>query len=542
MDVIPNDPRIAYGMDRLVMRAGRLFGWGWAVHFESRVLKVELCLGEGRDAQCLSASYGLMRDDVAKAFPAVPHAGMSGFVVTGYATRLPAGKPSLRVHLEDGSRLTLAAGDLLEFGSEHRRRLKSLAWLSRSVWRRLRRFDLKGIVARARAQGLMAPTLDEERALPGLLSQLGGMAELFVILDHNMGGGANQFRERLVDEKVAAGVPVVLCTYILPTLDYRLHVRLPGRDEAVFRVSSFLALEALIDCVPAVEVFLNSPVSFDDPLLLAQWLGQLRQGRNGVRLTVTVHDYFMVCPSFVLLDADGHYCGIPAIERCAACIARHQASYVILSPPTRIPVWRGSWARCLDAADEVRCFSDSTRTLLQRAYPDLDPRRVSVVPHRVDFIPERLPRINHDAPLALGIIGQISVQKGAGMVADMIGLIEKRGVPIRVVVIGTLDATVHSERLTVTGPYRRDDLVGLIEQFGLNLFLFPSICPETFSYTTEEMIRLDLPVVAFDLGAPADRLRGYRKGRICAGVSAEDALASVLEFHRELQSCHPSAA
>lgn len=542
MDLIPNDARIAYGVDRLVMRSGRLFGWGWAVHSELQVLKVELCLGEGRDAQRLAANYGLMRDDVAKAFPDIPHAGMSGFVVSGYAARLPAGKPSLLVHLEDGSTLALAAGPLLEFSSGHGRRLKSLAWLSRSVWRRLRRFDLKGIVARARAQRFVAPTLDEERGLPELRSHLGGAAELFVILDHNMGGGANHFRQRLIDQKIAAGIPVVLCTYVLPALDYRLHVWLPGRDEAVFSASSFFTLEPLIECVPAVEVFLNSPVSFDDPLLLAQWLGQLRQGRKGVRLTVTVHDFFMVCPSFVLLDADGHYCGIPAIERCAECIARHQASYVILSPPTRIPDWRASWARCLDAADEIRCFSDSTRRLLQRAYPDLDQRRLSVVPHQLDFTPERLPRIDHHAPLALGIMGQISVQKGAGIVAEMIGLIETRSLPIRVVVIGTLDATVRSKRLTVTGPYRREDLVDLIEESGLNMFLFPSICPETFSYVTEEMMRLDLPVVAFDLGAPADRLRGYRKGRICAEVSAERALESVLEFHRELRSCPPSAA
>lgn len=532
MKVTSSDAGIRYGVDRLVMRAGRLFGWGWAVHADSVVKRLELRLGESPDAQCLPSNYGLMRDDVAKAYPALSHAGMSGFVVTGYIERIPSGVPSLLVHLEEGHTLVLPIGNVLESDDQPSRRIRSLKWMLGSVWRRLCRLDFRGIAERARAQNYLAPTLEDELALSTLLQHLGDVAEMFVIIDHNMGGGANHHRQLQIEENIAAGIPVVLCTYILPTLDYRFHVWLPGQRESVFRASSFLVMEALVDRVPAVEVFLNSPVSFDDPLLLAEWLGQLRQGRRNIRLTLTVHDYFMACPSFVLLDADQRYCGVPELEQCATCIARHHGSYIALSPPTSIPAWRASWARCLNAADEIRCFSESTRKLLLRAYPDLDRQRLSVVPHRVDYAPVRLPCIDQSAPLAIGVVGQISVQKGAGIVADLIGLIDRKGLPIRVVVIGTLDVVVQSDHLTVTGTYRRDDLVDLIEKFQLNMFLFPSICPETFSYVTEEMIKLDLPIVAFDLGAPADRLRGYRNGRICSEVSAECALTTLIEFHR----------
>jgi hypothetical protein len=86
----------------------------------------------------------------------------------------------------------------------------------------------------------------------------------------------------------------------------------------------------------------------------------------------------------------------------------------------------------------------------------------------------------------------------------------------------------------VTGTYRQEDLVDLIEGNGINMCFFPSICPETFSYVTEEMIRLDLPIVAFDLGAPGERLRGYGKARLCSEVSATAALARLIAFHGEL--------
>ena len=100
--------------------------------------------------------------------------------------------------------------------------------------------------------------------------------------------------------------------------------------------------------------------------------------------------------------------------------------------------------------------------------------------------------------------------------------------------IGTLDLALKSARLRVTGPYRHEDLVDLIEANGINMFFFPSICPETFSYVTEEMIRLGVPIVAFDLGAPGERLRSYGNARLCGEVSARAALATLVAFHREL--------
>jgi hypothetical protein len=42
------------------------------------------------------------------------------------------------------------------------------------------------------------------------------------------------------------------------------------------------------------------------------------------------------------------------------------------------------------------------------------------------------------------------------------------------------------------------------------------------------------PIVAFDLGAPAERLRDYPLGRLCAEVSARAALDTLSTFHDEL--------
>jgi glycosyltransferase involved in cell wall biosynthesis len=124
----------------------------------------------------------------------------------------------------------------------------------------------------------------------------------------------------------------------------------------------------------------------------------------------------------------------------------------------------------------------------------------------------------------------------------MLARIDRDHLDIRVVVIGEVDIGLASERLKVTGVYRRDDLVDLIEAHGVNLLFFPSICPETFSYVTEEMILLGLPVVAFDLGAPGERLKSYGKSRLCSEVSARSALAALVDFHEQLAANEVSVA
>ena len=87
-------------------------------------------------------------------------------------------------------------------------------------------------------------------------------------------------------------------------------------------------LEAILERAGVDELFLNSPVSFDEPLLFADWLASMRTAHPKLRFIIAVHDYFAVCPSFVLLNADGRYCGIPDVSECAKCLPRHRGSYV----------------------------------------------------------------------------------------------------------------------------------------------------------------------------------------------------------------------
>lgn len=535
---MPNSADLHFGVDRLIATGRRIFGWGWIAHRERTVEHVHLVVrGEDWERR-LQADSGLARPDVHDAYPELANAAGSGFIVTGF---LPGSAPQtvgLDVSFADGTHASIDLSHVVERRGAKRHRWRHLGYLVRALWRRLKRGDIGGILRRARAQSYGGEMLDDWNVVDELGPLLRRFEEVWLVFDHNMGGGANQYRRNFVGDRVAAGQAVLVCTYNLPALEYRLQVHVPGEAERVFRVSSFLALEPLFDELRAIHMFVNSPVSFEDPLVLAEWAARMRVQHAHTRLVVTTHDFFAVCPSFVLLDAKGRHCGIPSMSECASCLRAHEAAYVSLSPPTEIGPWRASWGRCLAAADEVRCFSESSRKLLLRAYPQLAVERVTLVPHKIEFTPTRLPRIDPAAPLVIGIVGEISPQKGALVATEMARIIERERRDARIVVIGALDAASPSPTLKTTGPYRHAELVDLIESNRINMFLFPSIWPETFSYVVAELMAMRVPIVAFDLGAPAERLRSYALGRLCPEVSARAALDMLTAFHQERAKSH----
>ena len=521
---------LRFGIDQLLVRGPRIFGWGWIADRTRSIRDLHLVCGDERTRRRIAASIGLARGDVGRAFPDLPAPERSGFVVTGYLPEMLGGGLSLEVSFADGGAATIDLGPLAHLRERGRAGPNPLVRIARSLWRRLRTLDFSGVLANRLKRP--DPSLDEEAPRRSLAAALRAAGTLRVIFDHGMGGGANEFRRHAVAAWLRAGDAVLLVTSHIATLDYRVQFLAPGAPPRKFRVSSFLTLEGLLQDAPLTELFVNSPVSFDEPLLFADWIARLRRDRPGTRLTVTLHDYFAVCPSFVLLNADGRHCGVPSLAECEGCIARHEAPFVAFSPPSRVDRWRESWGACLRAADEVRCFSNSSRKLLLRAYPELDRPTTTVVPHVVDAKALRIPRLRHDGPLVIGIVGQISAQKGAGIVAEMLARIERDGLDARIVVIGTLDAPIRSAHLEVTGPYAREALPDLIEAHGANVFLFPSIWAETFSYVVGELMAMRVPIVAFDLGAPAERLREYANARLVPEVSAAAALDAVAALHR----------
>ena len=112
--------------------------------------------------------------------------------------------------------------------------------------------------------------------------------------------------------------------------------------------------------------------------------------------------------------------------------------------------------------------------------------------------------------------------------------IRRRGIDARIVVIGTLEVAVPGRIVSETGRYQRHEFVDTIERSEANVFLFPSIWPETFSYVVEELMQLGVPLMCFNIGAPAERVRHYKRGRVITFQGMPALLDALVEFHKQL--------
>ena len=208
-----------------------------------------------------------------------------------------------------------------------------------------------------------------------------------------------------------------------------------------------------------------------------------------------------------------------------------------MMPSLEIPEWRRAWGEFLTAADEIVAFSASSIDILRRAYPQLDAARIELRPHSTVYLGDTPPafRPPHPGEIAtIGVVGAISVYKGADIVAEMARLIEREGWPARIVVVGSIDGVPLSPALRITGPYRTGELPEVLEREGIDVAFLPSIWHETFSYVTAELMHYRVPLAVFDLGAPAERVRTYPLGRIIPAIDARIALAEITAFHRSL--------
>ncbi|MEO5595665.1 MAG: glycosyltransferase, partial [Lysobacteraceae bacterium] len=358
------------------------------------------------------------------------------------------------------------------------------------------------------------------------------------------------FREQRVEALIADGRCVATVVPDLPQLLYRLRIsdrRFTDHQsanhwssdheagiESAHETSAMLAATlAELDRQHIAAIEINDLVSFDDPLAVVAWA--TAHAQRGVPLRMYLHDFHAACPSWTLIDDRERYCGVPALDVCARCLPQLDVPFLALLPPTDIPRWRAAWLQLMQLASEIIAFSPASVRILLRAFPQLDPARISVQPHAVEYLDATPLQPDLTLPVRVGVVGNISRHKGSQIVWEMAELISARALPIQIVVIGTIEDQVHSDIVRVTGPFRAESLPTLLAEHRVGICLLPSICPETFSYVTAELMQLQMPLAVFDLGAPAERVIDYPSGRVIADTTAQCALETILDMHCSLR-------
>lgn len=536
---------VFWSVDSLVIKDNTIFGFGWIFHprFEIKSIRFRLSFAgvDGCLAEYITADAGKTREDVKHAFENQPHALNSGYVVYGaYPLGAQISSIDLVCSLADGSILELSvpSSSVIQFASANE------SESSRLMLRQFYVFFKRGVhlvrsgkftslfeKVRRYLKGRPKSSLRKPADLAELLCE-GERKKLCLIVDHDLGGGANHYRERLVDSIIRDGRSVVIVTYHVATLSHVLVLR-NSRINLRFSVPDKDFILKAVKKLSVADVIYNTAVSFAKPEEIPHLLIDIKQATSA-RLRVLIHDFFLACPSHFLIDHEGKHCHVPHVSVCSSCLPKNQQGFTTLFLERDMPKWRSIWGSMLSIADEIVTFSHNSLTLLLRAYPQIEKARISVVPHKVTHVSGQLPKITNTDSLCIGVVGQIGFHKGSLFIQSLAREIRRRNADVKIVVIGAIEAMCEPLVVTQTGPYQHDELTGLIEKSGANVFLFPSICPETFSYVVQELMNMSLPVASFNLGAPAERLETYQKGLVLDSMDPATVLDDLISFHSKI--------
>src|SRR5260221_4682949 len=231
----------------------------------------------------------------------------------------------------------------------------------------------------------------------------------------------------------------------------------------------------------------------------------------------TVHDLNFACPTITFLATDGMYCGgVTDLAACSRCLGAQPAF-----AETNIATWRQRHGRLLRRAAFRIAPSLWAAGMLEHYFQGCGAKVIAhgtpdgILPrHATASTALSLPE---DGTPPVANLGAIGPDKGARRLERLVSLARARGAWVRFVLIGYMDVQhgpwqASDALFTVHGKYDPADLPDLLTHYRVDLVLYPSAGPETFSYTLSEAWASGRPVLVPPIGALEERVRGSGAG------------------------------
>lgn len=350
-----------------------------------------------------------------------------------------------------------------------------------------------------------------------------------LIIDHELGGGANRFSSELRQNCIKSGHVVFFLIY--------------SREKDIFKITFFYN-DYCIDFYTMelsevsrffknihlrnVTLQINNLVSYPDLKSVFQLIINMKEITEST-IKFYVHDYLLICPAYTLINNTGAYCGVPGdLNICASCLKDNDGEHTLFyGKHQEIVSWRSMWREFLGEVDNIVCFSTSSKNILERGYPRLK-ANISIEPHDVRGLDkvEIIPKADY---FTIGFIGAINYQKGLRVIEEMASIAREKELQVLFVVIGYTAYDINTDNVIVTGEYKRDDLPKLLAKHNIDIVFLPAIGPETFSYTAQEVMLFGLPLAVFNIGAPPERVSNYSRGLVIDSVDSWLALKRIIE-------------
>ncbi len=362
------------------------------------------------------------------------------------------------------------------------------------------------------------------RALASLLLADGGKGCLLLIDWQKGGNGAYAYRESQVQKLSNDGWRVLLLTYTDIAQFFNIEFKFIDSDISIS--ININDIECLFKIANIKYVFINNLAFLRQPETFIEVLSKIKKQHN-FHIKYVLHDFLCVCTSFFLLDSHDKYCSGGSKSKCKDCI-KIQRNKVLYRDD--IYTWRKYWSLLFSLCDSISCFSESTMKIVTKFFKISD--KITVCEHSPllpSLVGSWIKPSSTSNKYHIVFIGNFEICKGRNIILEIAEKIKTQKLPLRLIVLGRNDAGCQHSAITFHGAYNRCELPEILKKYEVAAALFPSIWPETFSYVVQEIMLMRLPLVCFDLGAPAERIRKYEyaHAELAREISADGMLRAL---------------
>ncbi|MBP9837708.1 MAG: glycosyltransferase [Proteobacteria bacterium] len=344
-------------------------------------------------------------------------------------------------------------------------------------------------------------------AISALYSQNNKPTEL--LISHALGGGVETHLRNILEEEKEEKNFIILRPPLMNKKEHDFKLEFPHLNIAIqFVVDSINAVDFAAHYLATFSlsnIQIHHTLQVQFPIL--EFIRKLNKPFD-----FTVHDYLTICPQITLTNLKGEYCEEPNEEGCNNCI--RSCNNEIVKGMT-IREWRDSQGAYLENANTLFCPSQDVIKRMKRYHPTLN---YQLAPHDKFYNFSQYsstrecqngvvyPEISESSEMKILIMGALWPHKGSNFVLDVARNIEP-GFNLNLMGYFRADQNeVAKKYINITGPYQKNQIEVIVNQINPHLIWLPSRCPETYSFTLSEAIKLNLPILAPNIGAYQERL------------------------------------
>jgi len=222
-----------------------------------------------------------------------------------------------------------------------------------------------------------------------------------------------------------------------------------------------------------------------------------------------LHDFYLMCHTVHLLKPNGKPCPGPRSQRyCAECIQSFDRSLSDMEA-RNLGIERYHHVQgLLSRIDRIVVPSEFVKKMFQQNFPKI--REITISTLGLDLRFTKNYRKKQSRRLRFGYLGVVCWHKGLHVLVEAFKRLNLRDVELRIHGYGdpdylkTLHDSARNTNIRLFGPYTHSELSKVLSE--IDVFVMPSICHESFSFTIRESLAVGIPVVVSDIGAQSDAI------------------------------------